>query len=78
MESYSLAKEGLEVPRPERYDSLPTKLTIFEDEFVVTASMTYQLHCLYAIAEAYSAFTSDTSRVPKETPRHLTHCFDYR
>ncbi|KAI0443431.1 hypothetical protein F4803DRAFT_316644 [Xylaria telfairii] len=67
----------LEIPHPEKYDNLPNKLTIFEDQFVVTTSMTHQLHCLYAIAEAYAAMTSDTSRVPKETPWHLTHCFDY-
>ncbi|KAI0541797.1 hypothetical protein GGR58DRAFT_387136 [Xylaria digitata] len=67
----------LEVKHPEEYDNLPTKLAIFEDQFVVTTSMTHQLHCLYAIAEAYSALTSDTTRVPKETPWHLTHCFDY-
>ncbi|TGJ88393.1 hypothetical protein E0Z10_g299 [Xylaria hypoxylon] len=67
----------LEVKHPEKYDNLPTKLAIFEDQFVVTTSMTHQLHCLYAIAEAYSALTSDTTRVPKETPWHLTHCFDY-
>ncbi|KAI8948280.1 hypothetical protein F4801DRAFT_557793 [Xylaria longipes] len=67
----------LEVPHPEKYDNLPTKLTTFEDQFVVTTSMTHQLHCLYAIVEAYSALTSDTSRVPEETPWHLTHCFDY-
>ncbi|KAF2971374.1 hypothetical protein GQX73_g2238 [Xylaria multiplex] len=67
----------LEVKHPEEYSNLPTKLAIFEDQFVVTTSMTHQLHCLYAIAEAYSALTSDTTRVPKETPWHLTHCFDY-
>ncbi|KAI0476657.1 hypothetical protein F4859DRAFT_57130 [Xylaria cf. heliscus] len=67
----------LEVNDPAKYDNLPTKLKIFEDQFVVTTSMTHQLHCLYAIAEAYSALTSDTTRVPKETPWHLTHCFDY-
>ncbi|KAI8626110.1 hypothetical protein F5Y19DRAFT_448039 [Xylariaceae sp. FL1651] len=67
----------LEVKHPERYDNLPTRLATFDEQFVVTSSMTHQLHCLYAIAEAYSALTSDTSRVPKETPWHLTHCFDY-
>ncbi|KAI1150560.1 hypothetical protein F4825DRAFT_425971 [Nemania diffusa] len=67
----------LEIKHPEKYDDLPTKLATFDDQFVVTTSMTHQLHCLYAIAEAYSALTSDTSRVPSETPWHLTHCFDY-
>ncbi|KAI0103865.1 hypothetical protein GGR51DRAFT_245302 [Nemania sp. FL0031] len=67
----------LEVKHSEKYDNLPTRLATFEDQFVVTTSMTHQLHCLYAIAEAYSALTSDTSRVPSETPWHLTHCFDY-
>ncbi|GAP88842.1 hypothetical protein SAMD00023353_1700980 [Rosellinia necatrix] len=67
----------LEVKDPEKYNSLPTQLTGFDGQFVVTTSMTHQLHCLHAIAEAYSALTSDTSRVPEETPWHLTHCFDY-
>ncbi|KAI0004756.1 hypothetical protein F4779DRAFT_599326 [Xylariaceae sp. FL0662B] len=67
----------LEIKNPEDYDNLPTRLDSYDEQFVVTSSMTHQLHCLYAIAEAYSALTSDTSRVPKETPWHLTHCFDY-
>ncbi|KAI1338257.1 hypothetical protein F5Y15DRAFT_388199 [Xylariaceae sp. FL0016] len=68
----------LEVKNHEEYDNLPTRLKSYvPDQFVVTSSMTHQLHCLYAIAEAYSALTSDTSRVPKETPWHLNHCFDY-
>ncbi|KAI0399910.1 hypothetical protein F4802DRAFT_530725 [Xylaria palmicola] len=67
----------LEIKHPDKYGNLPTNLTMFEDQFVVTTSMTHQLHCLYAIAEAYSALISDTNRVPQETPWHLTHCFDY-
>ncbi|KAI8966711.1 hypothetical protein F5Y11DRAFT_660 [Daldinia sp. FL1419] len=67
----------LEIENPQEYDNLPTQLNSFPDQFVVTSSMTHQLHCLYAIAEAYSALTSDVNRVPQETPWHLTHCFDY-
>ncbi|KAI1378172.1 hypothetical protein F4677DRAFT_385256 [Hypoxylon crocopeplum] len=67
----------LQIKKPEDYDNLPTRLDGYPEEFVVTSSMTHQLHCLYAIAEAYSALTSDTSRVPQETPWHLNHCFDY-
>ncbi|KAH9898989.1 hypothetical protein F4778DRAFT_741851 [Xylariomycetidae sp. FL2044] len=68
----------LEIEDPTAFDNLPTKLNSFPDQFVVTSSMTHQLHCLYAIAEAYSALTSDNaSKVPRETPWHLNHCFDY-
>ncbi|KAI0805199.1 hypothetical protein GGR55DRAFT_655735 [Xylaria sp. FL0064] len=67
----------LKVEDPDKYDNLPTRLTIFEDQYVVTTSMTHQLHCLHAIAEAYSALTSDADRMPQETPWHLSHCFDY-
>ncbi|KAI2631035.1 hypothetical protein GGR54DRAFT_182458 [Hypoxylon sp. NC1633] len=67
----------LDIKNPQDYDNLPVRLRSFPDQFVVTSSMTHQLHCLYAIAEAYSALTSDTSRVPQETPWHLNHCFDY-
>ncbi|KAI1761478.1 hypothetical protein GGR53DRAFT_27207 [Hypoxylon sp. FL1150] len=67
----------LQIKKPQDYDNLPAKLNSFPAQFVVTSSMTHQLHCLYAIAEAYSALTSDVSRVPKETPWHLNHCFDY-
>ncbi|KAI1408817.1 hypothetical protein F5Y13DRAFT_194066 [Hypoxylon sp. FL1857] len=76
----SLVPKGLgylQIKNPGDYDSLPTRLDAFPDQFVVTSSMTHQLHCLYAIAEAYSALTSDVSRVPRETPWHLNHCFDY-
>ncbi|KAI1477886.1 hypothetical protein F4774DRAFT_388028 [Daldinia eschscholtzii] len=76
----SLVPKGLgylEIKNPQEYDNLPTQLDSYPDQFVVTSSMTHQLHCLYSIAEAYSALTSDTNRVPKETPWHLTHCFDY-
>ncbi|KAI0834882.1 hypothetical protein F5Y06DRAFT_306482 [Hypoxylon sp. FL0890] len=76
----SLVPKGLgylEIKNPGDYDNLPTRLDAFPGKFVVTSSMTHQLHCLYAIAEAYSALTSDVSRVPKETPWHLGHCFDY-
>ncbi|KAI1777962.1 hypothetical protein F4818DRAFT_408567 [Hypoxylon cercidicola] len=67
----------LQIKNPQDYDNLPAKLDSFPEQFVVTSSMTHQLHCLYAIAEAYSALTSDVSRVPRETPWHLNHCFDY-
>ncbi|KAI1658255.1 hypothetical protein F4813DRAFT_357866 [Daldinia decipiens] len=76
----SLVPKGLgylEIKNPQEFDNLPAQLNSYPDQFVVTSSMTHQLHCLYAIAEAYSALTSDTSRVPQETPWHLTHCFDY-
>ncbi|KAI1122526.1 hypothetical protein F5Y10DRAFT_253832 [Nemania abortiva] len=42
----------LEVKHAEKYDNLPTRLATFEEQFVVTTSMTHQLHCLYSIAEA--------------------------
>lgn len=67
----------LEIKKPEDYDNLPEHLREFPKKFVVTSSVTHQLHCLYAIAEAYSALSSNSSRVPEETPWHLTHCFDY-
>ncbi|KAI1359731.1 hypothetical protein F5Y08DRAFT_69549 [Xylaria arbuscula] len=67
----------LEVKDPEKYDNLPTKVAIFENQYVVATSMTHQLHCLHAIAEAYSALTSDTTMVPKDMLWHVPHCFDY-
>ncbi|KAK5627583.1 hypothetical protein RRF57_003298 [Xylaria bambusicola] len=67
----------LEVKDPEKYKNLPTKIAIFEDRFVVASSMTHQLHCLHAIAEAYSALTSDPTRVSKDAEWHIAHCFDY-
>ncbi|KAI2466003.1 hypothetical protein F4781DRAFT_407182 [Annulohypoxylon bovei var. microspora] len=76
----SLVPKGLgylKIKDAESYDNLPARLNSYHNDFVVTSSMTHQLHCLYAIAEAYSALTSDVSRVPKETPWHLNHCFDY-
>ncbi|RYP74715.1 hypothetical protein DL769_003974 [Monosporascus sp. CRB-8-3] len=36
----------LEIPNPGDYDNLPTPLAEFPDQFVVTSSMTHQLHCL--------------------------------
>lgn len=67
----------LEIKNPEDYDNLPERLEEFPKKFVVTSAVTHQIHCLYAIAEAYSALSSNSSRVPEETPWHLTHCFDY-
>ncbi|KAI0196470.1 hypothetical protein F4808DRAFT_305736 [Astrocystis sublimbata] len=66
----------LEVEDPEQYEFMPNRLKSFE-EFVVTTSMTHQLHCLYAIAEAYSILSSNSTRAPSQEPWHLTHCFDY-
>lgn len=39
----------LEIKHPEKYDDLPTKLATFDDQFVVTTSMTHQLHCLVSL-----------------------------
>ncbi|RYP77316.1 hypothetical protein DL770_007083 [Monosporascus sp. CRB-9-2] len=36
----------LEIPNPGDYDNLPTPLAEFPGQFVVTSSMTHQLHCL--------------------------------
>ncbi|KAI0017574.1 hypothetical protein F4780DRAFT_755101 [Xylariomycetidae sp. FL0641] len=70
----------LEIKDPEEYDNLPTKLDRpkdkEDDKFVVTSSMTHQLHCLHSIAEAYSAYSSGEKK-PKEEPWHVAHCFDY-
>jgi hypothetical protein len=68
----------LRIPEPAKYKSLPTPLVNYGDDFVVTTSMTHQLHCLYAIAEVYAAYVSNTTaKIPTETPWHLNHCFDY-
>ncbi|KAK9418734.1 hypothetical protein SUNI508_07754 [Seiridium unicorne] len=68
----------LDVKNPEKYQDLPQKLEGYKGKYVVTTSMTHQLHCLYAIAEVFSAYTSnDKERIPEETPWHLAHCFDY-
>lgn len=68
----------LRIPEPAKYTSLPTPLEYYGEDFVVTTSMTHQLHCLYHMAEVYSAFISNrTDKIPTETPWHLTHCFDY-
>ncbi|CAJ2506774.1 Uu.00g079600.m01.CDS01 [Anthostomella pinea] len=66
----------LDIKNPKDYDNLPTPLDQFTHQFVVTTSMTHQLHCLYSIAGAYSALMSDKSRLPTET-WHISHCFDY-
>lgn len=66
-----------QIPNPDEYDNLPTPLDKFHHQFVVTSSMTHQLHCLYAIAEAYSTVTSGRKVNKKETPWHVNHCFDY-
>ncbi|ORY68520.1 uncharacterized protein BCR38DRAFT_335865 [Pseudomassariella vexata] len=64
------------VKNPEQYDNLPTPLEEQGDKFVVTTSMTHQLHCLYAIAEVYASLSSG-KMTPTEMPWHLNHCFDY-
>jgi hypothetical protein len=72
--------EGLgyvKVDHPEAYNNLPTPLADFSST-VFTTAMTHQLHCLYAIVEVFSGLTSNnTDKVPKETPWHLNHCFEY-
>ncbi|KAI0512719.1 hypothetical protein F5B22DRAFT_290807 [Xylaria bambusicola] len=67
----------LEVKDPGKYKNIPTNVATFKDRFVVATSMTHQLHCLHAIAEAYSALTSDSTRVPTDAEWHVAHCFDY-
>lgn len=36
----------LEIKKPEEYDNLPKPLEEYPEKFVVTSSMTHQLHCL--------------------------------
>ncbi|KAI1878146.1 uncharacterized protein JN550_000328 [Neoarthrinium moseri] len=68
----------LNIEHPEKYRDLPATLVGYKGKYVVTTSMTHQLHCLYSIAEVFSAYTSgNQSRIPFETPWHLAHCFDY-
>ncbi|KAF3013785.1 hypothetical protein E8E14_010702 [Neopestalotiopsis sp. 37M] len=68
----------LNVKDPAKYHDLPQKLEGYASKFVVTTSMTHQLHCLYAIAEVFSAYSGNvTSKIPQESPWHLAHCFDY-
>jgi len=67
----------VEVPHPETYANLPTPLEGYAAT-VFTTAMTHQLHCLYAIIGVYSGMASNnTDKAPKETPWHLTHCFEY-
>ncbi|KAI0128578.1 hypothetical protein BJ170DRAFT_622196 [Xylariales sp. AK1849] len=68
----------LHIKNPDQYHDLPTKLEGYNGKYVVTTSMTHQLHCLHAIAEVYSAYSSgDQTRIPTEGTWHLAHCFDY-
>ncbi|OIW28786.1 hypothetical protein CONLIGDRAFT_654897 [Coniochaeta ligniaria NRRL 30616] len=67
----------VEVPHPETHNNLPKPLDGYSAT-VFTTAMTHQLHCLYAIVEVYSGMASNnTDKVPKETPWHLNHCFEY-
>ncbi|KAJ8126842.1 hypothetical protein O1611_g6796 [Lasiodiplodia mahajangana] len=54
----------LEVKHPEKYDNLPTRLATFEDQFVVTTSMTHQLHCLRRDKQALQAKISTDKAAP--------------
>ncbi|KAI4596609.1 hypothetical protein KJ359_005365 [Pestalotiopsis sp. 9143b] len=68
----------LDVKDPDKYHDLPQELEGYNGKYVVTTSMTHQLHCLYAIAEVFSAYSSNvTEKIPHESPWHLAHCFDY-
>ncbi|KAH8193669.1 hypothetical protein TruAng_012166 [Truncatella angustata] len=68
----------LDIKEPEKYEDLPQKLEGYQGKYVVTTSMTHQLHCLYAIAEVFSAYSSNIiEKIPQESPWHLAHCFDY-
>ncbi|KAI1489094.1 hypothetical protein F5X96DRAFT_642251 [Biscogniauxia mediterranea] len=78
----SLVPKGLgylEIKEPQNYDNLPKQLESFKkkDKFVVTSSMTHQLHCLHSIAEAYAALTQTPAKVPRTNGWNLSHCFDY-
>ncbi|KAK8049891.1 hypothetical protein PG994_011621, partial [Apiospora phragmitis] len=66
----------LKINNSEKYDDLPKPLVGYGENFVVTTSITHQLHCLYAIAETYAAITSNNTQILMET-WHMNHCFDY-
>lgn len=76
----SIAPKGLgylNIPDSEEFDNMPTPLVGYpEDKFVVTSSVTHQLHCLYAIAETYAKFATNRT-LSYEVPWHLGHCVDY-
>ncbi|KAH8650040.1 hypothetical protein BX600DRAFT_554465 [Xylariales sp. PMI_506] len=66
----------LQIEDPEKYHDLPQAVKGYKG-YVVTTSMTHQLHCLYAIAELFSAYNAGMTEKIPEDPWHLGHCFDY-